>query len=64
LIIFISLFWELISGIILSIGGIGGIIWYSHANLNGWYILIAFIVPIITGVLLVIAMYIEKKESH
>ena len=64
LIVFILLFWELISGIILSIGGIGGIIWHSFASLNSWYLPIAFIIPIITGVLLILAWVLEKRITQ
>ncbi len=63
LVIFAALFWELITGVVLSLGGIGGIIWYLMASFDGWYVSIAFIVPIISGLLLITAWFLNKKKS-
>jgi hypothetical protein len=50
--------------IYISIGGIGGIIWYVFSIIDSWYILIAFIVPIITGILFITGWFIGKKDLH
>jgi hypothetical protein len=59
----IALFWPLIGGIGLIIGGIAGLIWLGVDIISGYLATIAFTVALISGILLIAAWLLEKKSS-